>query len=86
MAERLRDAPPDLTQYTARNGGIFPSERVKQIIEGGDVPSHGTRDMPVWGDAFRTVPGGNSEAAVKERIDAITRYLQAIQARLALLR
>ena len=66
----------------ARNGGLFPSERVYRIIDGRDVPSHGIEDMPVWGDVFRR-SGDATEASVKARIDAIVRYLQAIQARLA---
>ncbi|MBI4264373.1 MAG: c-type cytochrome, partial [Acidobacteria bacterium] len=28
MADHLRHAPPDLTQFASRNGGVFPSERV----------------------------------------------------------
>jgi mono/diheme cytochrome c family protein len=83
MADQLRRVPPDLTQYTARNGGVFPSERVQRIIDGRDVPSHGDREMPVWGDAFRAVRGGASEQAVKARIDAIVRYLAGIQERAA---
>jgi mono/diheme cytochrome c family protein len=81
LAEQLRRTPPDLTQFTKRNGGMFPSERVYRIIDGRDVPSHGDREMPVWGDVFREVRGGSSAAAVKARIDAIVRYLAGIQER-----
>lgn len=81
MADQLRRTPPDLTQYTARNGGVFPSERVYRIIDGRDVPSHGDREMPVWGDAFRRGRGDSSDEAVKGRIDAIVRYLAGIQER-----
>ena len=83
LAQQLRRMPPDLTQYTKRNGGMFPSERVYRIIDGRDVASHGDREMPVWGDAFREVFGGASPAAVKARIDAIVRYLAGIQERAA---
>jgi ethanolamine utilization microcompartment shell protein EutL len=72
--------PPDLTQFTRRNGGMFPSERVYRIIDGRDVSSHGDREMPVWGDVFKTL-GGSSAATVKARIDAIVRYLEGIQER-----
>jgi mono/diheme cytochrome c family protein len=81
LADQMRTPPPDLTQYTKRNGGVFPSERVSRIIDGRDVPSHGDREMPVWGDAFRFVPGGPSAATIKSRIDAIVRYLAGIQER-----
>jgi mono/diheme cytochrome c family protein len=84
LAEQLRRVPPDLTKYTARNGGVFPSERVRRIIDGRDVPSHGNREMPVWGDAFRQSPDALTDEAVKARIEAIVRYLQNIQQRAAL--
>lgn len=83
LAELLRRVPPDLTTYTARNGGVFPSERVYRIIDGRDVPSHGIREMPIWGDAFRRSRDGLTDAAVKARIEAIVRYLQGIQQRAA---
>ena len=83
LAERLRHAPPDLTTFTARNGGVFPSARVHRIIDGRDVASHGDREMPVWGDAFRTSRAGFTADAVKRRIEALVKYLEAIQQRAA---
>ena len=84
VAEHLRRSPPDLTHYTAKNGGVFPSERLRQIIDGTGVGAHGDRDMPVWGDAFRTARGGLTPEAAAKRIDAIVRYLGAIQERAGL--
>ena len=81
VAEQLRRTPPDLTKFTTRNGGVFPRERVYQIVDGRDVPSHGDREMPVWGDAFRRERSGSSADAVKAMIDAIVRYLEGIQER-----
>ena len=81
-ASALRRDPPDLTRFTARNGGVFPRERVYRIIDGRDIAAHGDRTMPVWGDAFSRREG-LSEAATKARVDAIVRYLQAIQERAA---
>ena len=80
VTSALRHEPPDLTRYTARNGGVFPRERVYRIIDGRDIPAHGDRSMPVWGDAFSR-RDGLSDAATKARVDAIVRYLQAIQER-----
>jgi len=77
----LRRRPPDLTGYTARNGGVFPRERLYQIIDGRYVTSHGDRDMPIWGDAFSRSREGLSDAAVKTRIDAIVGYIEGIQRR-----
>jgi mono/diheme cytochrome c family protein len=81
MAASLRHAPPDLTRFTVRNGGVFPAERVRRIVDGRDVASHGDREMPVWGNAFTTSKDGPTQAEVKARIDAIVRYLEAIQQR-----
>ena len=71
-ATALRTLPPSLTAFATRNGGVLPRERLRQIIDGRGISSHGGRDMPVWGDAFKRTPGGLSEDAVKARIDAIT--------------
>jgi mono/diheme cytochrome c family protein len=81
MADQLRRLPPSLTSFAARNGGLFPSERVRRIIDGRDIPSHGTTEMPVWGDAFRRSREGLSDAAAAARIDAIVRFLESIQER-----
>ena len=48
-ADRLNHIPPDLTQFTRRNGGVFPRERLRRIVDGRDVDSHGNREMPGWG-------------------------------------
>ncbi|MEQ1575036.1 MAG: c-type cytochrome [Vicinamibacterales bacterium] len=80
MAEHLRRSPPDLTRYTQRNGGVFPTARVTRIVDGRDVAAHGDRTMPVWGDAFSTREG-LSASAVSQRIAAIVRYIEGIQER-----
>ena len=81
LADQMRRMPPDLTGFAARNGGMFPSERVYRIIEGREVSSHGDREMPVWGDAFARESGSQGGPSVRARIDAIVRYLEAIQQR-----
>jgi mono/diheme cytochrome c family protein len=81
MASELRRLPPNLASYAVGNGGVFPSERVRSIIDGRLVGSHGTSEMPVWGDAFKRTREGLSEEAAKARIDAIVKYLEAIQER-----
>lgn len=83
LAASLRHAPPDLTKYTARNGGVFPAERVRRIIDGREVASHGDREMPVWGNTFKTTKDGLSATDAKARIDAIVKYLEMIQERAA---
>ncbi len=80
MAGNLRVAPANLTQLARKNGGLFPRERARRIIDGRDVSSHGTGEMPVWGDAF-TKREGLTEAAARARIDALVRYLDSLQER-----
>ncbi len=81
VASQLRKDVPDLTQFAVRNGGMFPSVRVREIIDGRGVASHGTRDMPVWGDTFRSAPGRPDERGVAARISAVTMFLESIQLR-----
>jgi mono/diheme cytochrome c family protein len=72
--------PPDLTTFALRNGGTFDPEVVYQIIDGRKpAKGHGGANMPVWGDAFSKSLEGSSPAAVKDRIDAMVRWLQSIQ-------
>jgi mono/diheme cytochrome c family protein len=76
----LKRRPADLTTFAARNGGRFDPELVYQIIDGRKpAKGHGGADMPVWGDAFSKSVDGSSPGAIKDRIDAIVRWLQTIQ-------
>ena len=75
----LRRTPPDITGLSLANGGVFPNERLGRIIDGREIKAHGNRDMPVWGDAFKAMPGGYSEESVKARIMAVLVYLRSIE-------
>jgi mono/diheme cytochrome c family protein len=81
LALQMRRTPPDLTRFATRNGGVFPGERVRRIIDGRDVPSHGDRDMPVWGVTFKRASPDASDDAANARINALVRFLQSIQER-----
>ena len=81
LARALRQPPSDLTQLSKRNGGTFPGVRVGRLIDGRDVESHGDRDMPVWGDAFRSTAEGRSPDMAAARIAALVDYLASIQHR-----
>ena len=78
----MKKKPANLTEIAKRNGGQFPSEMVFRTIDGRQpIRGHGGPDMPVWGDAFKRAGSGYSEAAVKERIDALVDHLAALQER-----
>ena len=75
-AKALAKAPADITKLSARNNGTFPGVKVRRYIEGQDeVAAHGTRDMPMWGDLFRSL---NRDTA-QLRVEALAEYLQAMQ-------
>jgi mono/diheme cytochrome c family protein len=75
-AKALTKPPADLTKISARNGGKFPDVKVKRFIEGSDeVPAHGTRDMPMWGDLFRALNRDTAEI----RVQALSDYLKGLQ-------
>jgi len=80
LSAQLRRPVPDLTTYTARNGGVFPGERLRQMIEGRGPAAHGDRTMPIWGDVFKR-EGNATEADAVARIDALVTYLRSIQQR-----
>jgi len=79
-ADSMRRTPSNLTLYSQRNGGVFPSERLRRIIDGRGVGAHGSVEMPVWGAVFNA-SGAGGEAGARARIDAILAHLQSIQER-----
>lgn len=88
LVELLRRSPPDLTTLTKRNAGVFPVSRLYEIIEGANVPSHGSRDMPVWGSDYRSKAAEyymetpyDPDAFVRSRILALLEYISKFQER-----
>ena len=85
----LKVTPPDLTQLSKKNGGVFPLERVYNVIDGRqEVKAHGPRDMPVWGRDYMIKAGEHygdvaydPEAYVRGKILALIDYLNRLQAK-----
>jgi mono/diheme cytochrome c family protein len=74
VAASLKVEVPDLTRLARRQGGRFPAEQLRRIIDGRTtLPPHGTRTMPVWGQAF------SSEQQANRLIDLLVQYLQSMQ-------
>ena len=78
--------PGDLTQLSKNNEGVFPLERVFELIDGRkEVAAHGERKMPVWGDRYmmqsmiRLGPGPTSDFVVRKRVLELVYYIQSIQ-------
>jgi len=77
VSKELKTHPADLTVLAKNNNGVFPHDKVYQIIDGRNatITSHGTREMPVWGYRF----GPPQAFRLKNRIMAVIDYLNSIQ-------
>ncbi len=77
-APALKKQPPDLTLLSKKYGGKFPRSTVSSVIEGTDfITDHGSRDMPIWGDAFRIA--NRDESMVKLKVQNLTAYIESFQ-------
>ena|ERR1700683_2039027 len=75
----LKHKPANLTLISQRNGGNFPYQRVREIIEGKEpgwfALAH--REMPIYGPILHQVEADQDWGEV--RLDAITRQVESIQ-------
>lgn len=85
MLLQLVRPPSDLTTLSRRNGGVFPSQRLWETIDGRwatETGPHGGREMPIWGDVFRAQAGASHpEWYVRYRINALLDFLARVQER-----
>ena len=86
VAEFMTIAAADLTKLSWKNAGIFPRQKVIDVIDGrADVRVHGVRDMPVWGDWFNAeavspdMDATAREETVRMRINSLTNYIETLQ-------
>jgi mono/diheme cytochrome c family protein len=85
LGDVLMKRPADLTRISQRNGGTFPYTRIFAVIDGRyAVPSHGEREMPVWGRQFfdddqRLYGPSGGEIVTTERIHELAGYVQSLQ-------
>lgn len=84
MLEFLRIPPTNLTHLAARQGGSFDKEAVARAIDGRTrIGSHGSSEMPIWGDAFSSSLARDGDSVLRERVRAIVRHLESLQERQA---
>ena len=78
LGQVLTVRPTDLTIIAKRTGGVFPAAKIYELIDGRNpaVRGHGGPDMPVWGEVFAA---RGSAASVKNRINALVKYIEALQ-------
>jgi mono/diheme cytochrome c family protein len=75
----LKVAATDLTTLAQKNGGKYPALHVSSVIRGeGDLPAHGSKDMPVWGPLFWRMSQGH-EAEVQQRVANLNEYIESLQ-------
>lgn len=90
LGNLLQRSPPDLTLLAKNNQGVLPMNRLYAVMAGDGVPSHGTRDMPIWGQEYlveesqklREARGAyDAPAIVRARILTLLEYVARIQVR-----
>ena len=83
-AEELLVSDEDVvTTLAARQGGEMPFWRVYETISGSELlPAHGSRDMPIWGEAFAresSLTGLEPATYTRGRIFNLLAWLRVIQ-------
>jgi mono/diheme cytochrome c family protein len=80
-ADDLEPAPADLAIIQRDNDGVYPAAKLVKSISGLDSePGHRSREMPLWGFAFReTGSDADQTKAVEEKIGKLVKYLRSIQ-------
>jgi len=90
FSEYLKHRTSSLTQLKRNNGGVFPFDRVYQVIDGRkEVQVHGPREMPVWGGVYRVDSEKTydsyfgqfyvDEGVIRARILALIEYISQLQ-------
>ena len=73
---------PDLTLIKDRNNGVYPLDKVISVIVGRRiVRAHGEREMPVWGEIFKSEQKKYSERTGLLKAKIIAEYVGSLQRR-----
>jgi len=83
----LTKSSSDLASIAKKNGGVFPFQRLYEVVDGRQaVALHGPRDMPVWGADYLAKSAGehmdvpyDPELYVRTRISALLDYVNRLQ-------
>jgi mono/diheme cytochrome c family protein len=82
VSRDLKMKVPDLTILAKKNRGVYPLTDVMATIDGRrSVRAHGDRDMPVWGDNFRSEAEGKKYPELSTLLKAkiIAEYVGTLQ-------
>jgi mono/diheme cytochrome c family protein len=81
-AVALKTQPTNLVTLAKANGGKYPSAHIYSVLQfGTETAAHGSKDMPVWGPALRSLDRGAPSPEMQEhqRIANLTDYLKTLQ-------
>jgi mono/diheme cytochrome c family protein len=77
-ASALKSVPSDLTLLARQHSGKFPALEMQSFIKGDrEIAAHGTLDMPVWGDIFKSISSNRTFAEM--RVNSLVTYLKEMQ-------
>jgi cytochrome c1 len=80
---QLFNIPPDLTQLSAENGGVFPMDYVLGVIDGFDREPHFSAAMPEFGEGDLgptvIVEEDGLGTPVPARLLALAAWLETVQ-------
>lgn len=82
VSRDLKVRVPDLTNLAQKNRGIYPLDNVMAAIDGRRVVrAHGDREMPVWGETFRSEAEGKKypELTTLLKAQLIAEYVGTLQ-------
>jgi mono/diheme cytochrome c family protein len=82
----LDKGAPDLTVLAASNGGMYPHRDVENMIYGSSrTITHGTIDMPPWGEQFMYAGPGTfpRQAYARKQVQALTTHIESLQIELS---
>lgn len=76
VAQSLKTKVPDLANLPLKEGK-FDYDKIRTSVDGQQlVPSHGTREMPVWGKVFTTTKG---PGFAQTEIWTLMQYIKSLQ-------
>lgn len=90
LGKGLIKPPPSIRELKKNNKGVYPLQMVTEVIDGRKaVGMHGPREMPVWGEVYRSEekaasasrPGATSsdEQIARAKIRALAAYVAQLQ-------
>lgn len=82
VSRDLKIKVPDLTGLAKKNKGVYPLDDVMATIDGRRlVRGHGERNMPVWGETFRSEAEGKRypELTTLLKAQVIAEYIATLQ-------